>query len=180
MEQSIEPYHMALGGGRYVTVSRYNDALYVHIRQYEMDPITKKEYPTPKGIYLTPSRFANLMLQIEEIDRAVEQLKNKDDHFSEMKTHLGGGTYLTVQNGYQCVNIRRYFLPEGKEVPLPTHSGIALRIPEWDVFRSLLNDIKNCTPELSVAIPCFSTLGHDHPLLCHECSPFGWNYNSIF
>jgi Transcriptional Coactivator p15 (PC4) len=82
---------------------------------------------------------------------------------------------VSVTTGYWCVDIRKFFLPDGQQDPLPTKTGIALRLREWNELRHANESIRTAYPRLAETTPCF--LREDHygqtgALSCRECYPF--------
>ena len=153
-----------------MTVSSFKDKTYVHVRVYD----EQLGYPTPVGVALTPSRFAMLSMIQDDVSERVDQL-NKPGEF-EYKAHLGGGFYCTVKSGFYSVHLRKYFVPDDKQYPIPTKKGIALSLSEWRKLIVHLKTIREEHPELSNAIPCHLDVFHSNQEVafsCMECFPFG-------
>lgn len=168
-----------MGNDRFVIVSSFNDSIYVHMRQYEQNKTSGRSFPTKTGICFKPKRFANLLRNIDEVNETVEQMAQGQANI-ELKKHIGGGVYLTVTGGYPCINIRKYFVPEGRQEEIPTRMGIALRMSEWRAFVGFVEEIKNLSTELKDAEPCYLSLDHANLmgyLNCNECNPFGDKIN---
>ena len=165
----IELAKFELGNNRFITVSEYKSEIYVHIRQYEEDIVSKKLYPTQKGCALTPSRFANLLLSVTDIDENVTKLRKPDGQEFKYTTHLGGGIFCTMTSGYQCVNFRSYYTVEDRL--MPTKKGISLRLSEWDAVKSKLDKIRQLAPQLSDARPCDYDIEHNEAD-CADCNAF--------
>lgn len=176
-----EVARFSLGLHRYAVVTVFNNEVYLHIRQYKVDITRGALIPTKKGVSLKPTQFAMLKLNLNEINDIVK-IATADElttNILDFKTHIGRGIYCTVQSGYECVNIRKYFVPDGKTEPIPTKHGIAIRFPEWKKFISHLDDIFKISPTLKNAKPCFADGGHDNQegaFSCSECYPFGARY----
>ena len=159
----------ALGNDRYVTVSRFNGNLLVHIRQYQQNG-KGGSYPTKIGITLSPSRFMTLLSFVDTIKSNVERLRNREQNVT-CKLHLGGGIFVSISGDYLAVNIRRFFQPEGEITPHPTKKGLALRLSEWDNLTAQLQAIEKLID--SDERPCFES--HLSPVTrfhCKECNPF--------
>ena len=145
----------------------------VHIRQYEKDVFTRYMYPTAKGIALRPHRLVKLFELSGCIDKCVEKLRNKDGDV-KLRKHLGGGIFVGVVNGYQCVNLRKYFVPVGSVIPFPTRFGIAIRFNEWNALHNAIGDLLKNFPSLMSSTPCHMNTDHQLNYLdCPECCPFG-------
>ena len=158
-----------IGNNRFVTVNEFEGQVYVHLREYQMDNVTKKLYPTVKGCALTPSRFANLLLSATDIDENVAKLRKPDGQEFKYTSHLGGGIFCSITSGYQCVNFRSYY-GIGNRL-MPTRKGISLRLSEWDAVKSKLDEIKQVSPQLSDARPCDFDIDHNEDQ-CADCSAF--------
>lgn len=126
------------------------------------------------GIALNPSRFAVLTMILDEVSDKVAAL-NKQGEF-EYKSHLGGGVYCVVRSGCYSVHLRKYFVPNDKQYPVPTKNGIALSLQEWRKLLEHLPTIRDDFPELSNATPCHFDSFHSNQeaaFSCIECFPFG-------
>lgn len=156
---------------RYLTAGTFNDALMIHIRQY--DEANGKTFPTRKGASFTAVRWATFLRHIEDVERSVDLLKaNQPVDYNQ---HVGGGYYVSVNKDFKCVNIRRYFLPPNATKELPTRCGIALRLSEWDTLLVKVRELQERLPELKIVKPCYSSDDHANQigyLNCIECNPF--------
>ena len=162
-----------MGNERFVVVNVYNDVLKIHIRQYEVNPANGKSFPTRVGTCMTPTRFANFYSLLVPILDEVVKLRDGED--VDFMKHIGGGVYVTVKSGFECVNLRQYFLPPGNEKEVPTRQGIALRLPEWDRLLEHMDAIRMTSKEIEDAKQCF--LSDDHMNImgwinCRECNAF--------
>jgi len=175
-KESVELGRVHLGNRRYAVVSVFDGVTYLSIRQYEEDPITKREYPTTKGAALNPMKFAILAKNMDDIDNEVKTYRTGEG--SLYRLHLGGGVFLTLKRGYACVNIRKYFIPTGESHPYPTRKGIALRFDEWAVLLENFSKIKEMSSELANAQDCTYTIDHSYNgfLNCKECMPANWAF----
>jgi len=157
---------------RYLVYSRFNDRDNIHIREYGVKTIAigmgDCEYPTKKWVCFTPGRLKVLRNKIEEID---EQLSRKSP-LTDYKAHLGAGIYVTIGE-FNCVDIRRHWIPEGHTEIIPTKRGITLSPSQWRSFKEKLGELLTIHPTLGAAEECFhqNQMGH---IECYECSPFGW------
>jgi len=61
------------------------------------------------------------------------------NHLVSYKTHKGGGYYVSITSGFNCIDICTFYVPYGQTDPKPTRRGIALRLGEW-MQNSLLYD----------------------------------------
>jgi len=167
-------------------VATYGEDIFVHLRQYEVEKDektgTKGFYPTKVGVTLIPSRFETLTTHEEEINSAVAEMRKYYKKPVDVKLHLGGGFYCTIKSGFDCVNIRKYFVPPGQKEPIPTKKGLALKFNEWKVLTQLIEDIKSIAPELAEATPCYGRDDHANQegmWTCTECCPFGNKFDCM-
>ena len=150
----------------------FNDELMIHIREY--DEGNGQMYPTKKGVSFTKVRWSMFIRRIEDMERIVDLLKANQpvDYYQ----HIGGRYYVTITKEYRCLNIRRYFMPPNAAKEIPTRSGIALKLTEWDSLLLKIRELQEHLPELKLAKPCYSSLDHSNQqgyLACIECNPFG-------
>lgn len=94
----------------YVVAKMYDEALQIHIRQYNQ--FGDKLYPTMKGVVLNLSRWLLLEVNLDKIDQRV---KSSIDH----SLHLGGGVFVCLNSRYTTVNIRHFWKPVGTSQALP-------------------------------------------------------------
>ena len=165
-----------LGNNKYAVVSNFAGHTNLHIRQYKEDKKTGKFYPTKLGATLNPSRFASLISNLCTIDEKLNDVCKSEPKAINYKLHLGGGWYCTIKTGIECINIRKYFVPEDKSKPVATRTGIVVKQYEWNKFKEVIDDIKDLSPLFMFARECY--FGEDHQnqlasLDCAECYPFG-------
>jgi hypothetical protein len=166
--------------GRRLTTSVFNGQFLIHVREYMR--MGDRDYPTKKGVCFTPGRLKLLREKMGEIDLALTQQEVNAscgvalvESTNLFKTHLGAGIYVSVDEKYSGVDFRRYWIPERKDVIVPTRSGIFLPISQWASLKQKLDMLLAAHPELLDAKEC--ALSHDNQfgmIGCHECMPFGW------
>lgn len=130
-DDNIELCRFDLGSDRYVVAKKFNGKIQVHIREYAKG--ANGLYPTKKGIALDLEKWK----QIDELyyKDVTECIEKKEDY----KQHLGENVYVSVQKGYQCVNIRKWFLPPDETSIVPTRKGIALTFQQWNNFKGAID-----------------------------------------
>ena len=160
------------GPRRYVVYSHYNGHDLIHIREYGVKSMPNAmgqcEYPTKKGICLTPSRLKMLWIKINEIDESL----NRRDGVTEQRLHLGNGLYVSTGK-LAGVDLRRYWIPEGQTDIVATKRGIFVTEFQWRLLKEKLGELLDAYPTLGAADVCY----HDNqPSLaqCRECLPFGY------
>ena len=91
------------------------------------------------------------------------------------RQHIGGGHYVSVTTGFQCVDFRKFFVPYGQTEIKASRKGVALRLSEWAEMRKLVETVNNAYPALGTALPCYLADDHQNQLAvlqCRECYPF--------
>lgn len=160
-------YLRHLGKECYLFDSRFNDVTYIHLRQL----VFKDNWPLPttKGIALTLERCNELFKCLSLIDIHVEELeRNEESTF--FRHHLGGNWYATVQSGFRCVDIRKFWLPENVKDICATRKGVSLTFDQYRELKSGLRTIPSFVTELWNVKTCYEMPGHD-VAQCQECSP---------
>ena len=167
-ESSLTPVSikLSLGNERFLTCDTYKGQLKIHIRQYQTS--NEKSFPTKMGVSMSPLRFATFKSKMDELNEGVCSLREKP-HVDE-RMHLGGAWYATVKTGFLCVDIRRFFYPEGQLETVPTRSGIALRLPEWDELRVQVATLLQQLPTLNEIVPCYFSPDHANQMVALACS----------
>jgi len=159
--------------GRYLTFSRFNEQDFIHVREYATTG--ERMYPTKKGVCFTPGRLRGLLNVIEEIDEQRKQQSSKASYKVQQglyKTHLGAGIYVSTDNKFDGVDLRRYWRPEGALDAVPTKNGIYLSSTEWTTLKEKLNELLLLHPGLTLAEQCLHQNLMDMSE-CRECDPFG-------
>ena len=86
---------------------------------------------------LTASRWAVLQSEIAAIDLALTNaVDNKDG--VKLQRHLGFAWWVSVSSGFHCVDIRKFFIPQGEERQKPTRTGVTLAPREWNSLKELM------------------------------------------
>ena len=63
-----------LGNNKRCSISRFNDVLYIHFRQYNVSPMDEdKLLPTKKGIALNPTEFNELKAVFDSVAEHVKE-----------------------------------------------------------------------------------------------------------
>ena len=110
---------------------------------------------------------------MDEIDAKVKAMVNNED--VSYRQHIGGGYYVSVTTGFQCVDFRKFFLPYGQTEIRPSRKGVALRLSEWALMQKLVETVNSAYPVLGTTLPCYLTDDHQNQvgaLQCSECYPF--------
>ena len=72
------------------------------------------------GVCMSPKRFATLRFRLPQIEERVKQQREGAVVGDDLKIHIGGPLYVTVSQGYSCVNFRKFFYPTGEAEPKPS------------------------------------------------------------
>jgi len=118
-------------------------------------------------------RWAQFRQIITDIDNNVKELVA--DRAVKYCAHIGGGYYVSVNSGFYCVDVRKFYMPYNEKEVKPTRKGVALRLNEWARMKTIVETINSTYPSLGTAIPCYYQDDHNNQvgaLECFECNPF--------
>jgi hypothetical protein len=115
---------------------------------------------------------------MDDVDEALEGVKKEGGKVC-YKQHLGQNIYVTVEQGYPWVYIRKWWLPENATDITPTRKGISLPVKMWEEFKKTIPELKKVLKtELDNVRYCY--LDHDNQMAmleCRSCNPNDWmNY----
>ena len=110
-----------------------------------------------KRIALNFQKYVKIAAKIASIDEAI--VNQRDDARSHCLLDIGGSWFLSVGNGYRCVDIRKWYTDCSGKVR-PSRVGLSLRYPEWEKFKEIVNEIRQHRPEVAAVVPCYN--GGDH------------------
>ena len=121
-------------------------------------------------------RWAAFRQPIDDIDKSVKSILSGDQNVKFLH-HVGGTYYVSVNSGYRCVELKKWFQRFDAAGDIkPTNSGVSLlRINEWSDLCGLVDVIKKTYPSLGSAQPCYYDDDHMNQLgwlNCTECHPF--------
>jgi len=163
-------YENKIGQSLYVSVNEFDGEIYIHIRKFV--ETSNKKYPTKTGAALTLIRWKEFISHISEIESSVEKLSTTED--VQFLQHLGGNWNVSVNKEFVSVDIRKYWLPEGRDDTVPTRKGISLKVQEFRKLVESFDDIKEKIPELANVVRCLDRGDHQNQLgalRCPECNP---------
>ena len=155
-----EEFDGTFAPGRRLVYSCINDQVLIHI--YEYTVMGDHEILTMGGLCLTPGGLRVLRNKIGEIDellwrqhisKVLEMRKIELGHVA-YRAHLGAGVYVSVDNNFNGVDLRRHLVPDGQLTLVPTKEGISMPTPQWNSFKQKLNDLLSVHPELLDANEC--------------------------
>ena len=151
----------SIGNDRSLTIAHNNEQLRI------------EEQGSNKWATFTPSRWASFLLCLDEIDHQLEKLSKGED--VAYRNHYGGGWHISVTSGFECVDLRKFYLPAVQTECKPTKTGIALRLTEWAMFKEWINVVQSDNLTVAGFLPCFLNRDHTTQLgikACSECNPF--------
>ena len=156
-------YTQVLGNGRFVKVSQApNTETVVEISE---------SGSKPKGHTLTLQRWKMLCDGCDPVNELIYKSKSGQQD-STLSIHLGGNVFISINAGYQCVNIRQF--ENNGNCIFPTKDGIALRFTEWNTMIENMALINQNIPYFDTVFPCYMDLDHCNQLgflRCPECNP---------
>jgi len=115
----MKMYKLGTAGDRIVTVKKCGVD---HIVTIWMKDDEKKT------IELSPKRWATFRQNIHDITANAKAVATGDEGI-KLWQHIGGGQYISVTSGYQCIDFRKWFQPYGskdREIK-SAKKGVALR-----------------------------------------------------
>ena len=126
-----------------------------------------------KNISIPLPRWISFLRQTNDIEQSLQKLAASE--FVKYKQHIGGGWYVSVTTGYQCVDIRRFYMPLFGFEEKATKEGFAIRVREWSAFGDAVRQLHASNPQLSKIQPCYEGTDHQNQesaFQCRECYPF--------
>lgn len=156
-------YRQHLGQDLYLFDSTFNGNAYVHVRK-----LVNQNIPTKDGISLTLQRCNELFMSLPFLEDALIRIEQNGDTF--YTRHLGGNWHVTVQSGFNRVDIRKFWFSEGATELRATRKGVSLTFEQFRELKNGLRMLDSFVPELSHIVPCYSIPYHDVSS-CAECTP---------
>lgn len=133
---------LALGNNRFICYNVYEGVEKFHIRQFEaLDDVL---IPSKLGICMNFECFTMFLMKISEIDECLNDLAAKRWVNSEIRVH--GNVIASIKTGLNCVYLHKVNFANSKDDRVST--GIALRLPEWDMLKMRLEDLFEMKSEL--------------------------------
>jgi len=118
-------------------------------------------------------RWAQFRHSIPDIETNVKT--RIEDKPVSYRHPIGGGYYVSVTAGFNCIDIRKFFLPYGQTDIKPTRRGLVLRLHIWMDMKKIIENVDSEYYELGTALPCYLRESHQNQigaLECSECNPF--------
>ena len=76
-----------------------------------------------------------------------------------------------ADQGFRCIDLRKFYVPFGQALWKPTKEGIALRLSEWPTFKEAIDKLHRDNPTVANFSPCFLNQNHTTCLLYTSPSP---------
>lgn len=155
----------------FLTAVPFKDEINIHIRHFTVS--NGRFFPTKKGVTFSLQRWLKFESLLQDIEH---HLKDNGDS-KEMKWHIGGGVYVSLNPGYPTVDIRHFWKPNDAVEPVPTRKGVTLNNQKLTRLLQVVEQVRECVPELNQTELCAFSESHQNQLgmlSCPECTPFGY------
>lgn len=157
----------------FLTAVPFKDEINIHIRHFTKLCQTVTFFPTKKGVTFSLQRWLKFESLLQDIEH---HLKDNGDS-KEMKWHIGGGVYVSLNPGYPTVDIRHFWKTNDAVEPVPTRKGVTLNNQKLTRLLQVVEQVRECVPELNQTELCAFSESHQNQLgmlSCPECTPFGY------
>lgn len=148
------PLAFHLGRSRFVFLADFNGETKFHIREFGTNEITRRKFPTGRGVCLDHVQVRNLMHHVTDM----RVHSHHPDTTSEANWHVGKLVFASFSPQYAGnIDFRNYFIPKGTNRLQPTRKGIGLNKREMDnLSLVLLSSLEGSWSALrSYPTPCF-------------------------
>ncbi|XP_061191758.1 uncharacterized protein LOC133200003 [Saccostrea echinata] len=155
----------------FLTVTPFKGNINIHIRHFTVS--NGRFFPTKKGVTFPLARWLKFESLLPEIASYLQNT-NRD---GEMKWHIGGGVYVSLNPIYSTVDIRHFWKPVDAQEPIPTKKGVTLNTHKLIKLLEVVDEMKEYVPELNDVELCMLSDSHQNQLgmlSCPECTPFGF------
>ncbi|XP_061190617.1 uncharacterized protein LOC133198556 [Saccostrea echinata] len=156
----------------FLTAVPFKGDINIHIRHFTES--NGRYFATKKGVTFTLCRWLKFESLLPDIANYLEN--NGAD--GEMKWHIGGVVFVSVNPGYTSVDIRHFWKPDDALEPVPTRKGVSLSMNKLTKLLQAVEEVRECVPELNDTELCAFSESHQNQLgmlSCPECTPFGYN-----
>jgi hypothetical protein len=172
-----------IGNARYLLCGEVDGTFILRIQECQYQKPQGGEKQPAKMIRFTIQQWMDLMDEVDAIGSAMEE-------FDKVQLHIGGNTYVRVQPQRHRIDIREFFLPDGRvrdldmtpdqfdDYVLPTRRGISLTYDEWTTLIERAVPLIEAGSERLKAARRGSCLTYHHGQLswlkCTHCNPNGY------
>lgn len=154
-----------MGDNILLRVTEWQNQRRVDVRQFD-----GANFPTKKGVSLTPSRFKALMNSLDQVTSSLQDvIEGKKVNFER---HLGNNIWIYVTSPYLCVQIRKKYMHTNGDLQCSTF-GVSLKRHQWSELCKYVEVIDNTFEDLRSAQTCSES--HQDALaslMCPECTPY--------
>ena len=105
-----------LGGAIRVKTGDWKESFRIDIRSYKIKD--DKEIPTTDGVSLTRDQYMMFRKHFTEITNSLDHILLGGGEIN-LRIHLGGDYYITLNSPYKGFNIRKWFTPKETTGLLP-------------------------------------------------------------
>ena len=90
-------------------------------------------------------------------------MATRTSSFVKFLQHVGGAYYVSVNSGYCCVDMIKWFQPFNATGDIkPTKIGVSLHLNEWSDLCNLVDVINKAYTSLGSVQPCYYEDDHNH------------------
>jgi len=134
----------------YFLGNKHNRKLNIIMGEVKISSISMPE----KHVTLTTSRWSRLMSFLRQINIELEEIELYVRSIA-YRAHIGDNCYVSVTSGFDCVDIRHFYVPYGLQCDqvCPSCNGLAHRLDMWKHLLKLVPTIHKRHPELIIAEP---------------------------
>lgn len=160
----------------FLTAVPFKNKINIHIRHFTES--NGRYFATKKGVTFSLPRWVMFESLLPDIERCMQNKENN----CEMKWHIGGGVYVSINPGYSTVDIRHFWKPEDAVKPVPTRKGVTLNRQKLSRLLQATQELRECVPELNDTDLCAFSESHQNQLgmlNCPECTPFGYEPQEV-
>lgn len=143
----------------------------IDIRQWNHSEVDEWVPKQKKGIWLSLQRWEALLSYADHVKGFIEDVIQH--HQVDVRHRLSGTVHLTMKSPNWLVNIREWFMDNGRLQP--GWKGIALKFPEWRKLLAISGEVSRVMPEIKGFVPCYLEGDHQNQLgamMCAECNPY--------
>lgn len=115
-------------------------------------------------------KFANLVCLIDEVDKAITKLRQFHEEYAERMIHIGGGYFISLANGSECLNIIKCYYGHLDATFQPSGVGVKIPFPAWWKLKGHTKAIYDYREDVAAIAPCHACVNQDDPKgLCCVC-----------
>ena len=126
---------------------------------------------TEKRALFTKARLQSMLHHVDEVRKSITLIRD-DYPYVNLRVHYGLAWHLSVSYGFDCVDMRKFYIDKRTGRIRPTKDGLALRFPEWQDFVERVVPIMTTVLDLNDIVGCLH-VETDEFAACKECNPFG-------